>query len=156
MNGRTAKMIRKNASLSGFEKKEARGMKRRWQNLPGNEKALLRRKMTKVNGQLAMALKMKHDIERNRSVRRHTMADGTKVLWFMSDTLPGEASIYMMSTNGADVWMNRTSKDVPDYGIDTIPPVFNKFWEFATEDTIPLPHFNRLHEFASAGLGALA
>lgn len=138
-------MLRKFAFLSGVEKKDRRALKRAWNVVPGPERYTKRQATLKTNIRLATALALKQEVERNRSVRRHTMADGTQVLWFASDQVVGEATLYARMKDGKDIVVARTAETVPDDGVLIDRPTFDKFWAFAVDDAIDPAHMAMLN-----------
>jgi hypothetical protein len=65
-----------------------------------------------------------------------------------------EATMYARTKGGGDILVERTSGLVPDEGVLVDARSFDRFWEFAVDDGIPLAHFELLNRF-SDGLGAM-
>ena len=145
MNGSTSKIIKKYAFFTDKTRAQRREMKRVWQTLSHRERRVLANRLKIENDRMGTSLRIKTEIQNNRSLRKHTMGDGTKVLWMQSEKHPGEAGI--LFRKGSLVWGNTTSPDVL-LQVNPTEHAFGSLWDAAVEDPMPQEHHDRLQELA--------
>lgn len=153
MNGRTAKLVNKyarlTARLSG-EPQQRRAMKRGWSRMLPSEREAVRQELRIANSSLAATLAVKESIQTNRNVRRQSLDDGTRALWFLNDSLDTKltqeetAKLPMNATffyekNGR-VWGASITPEQPFSPMPGGARTFEKFWTLSVEDDLPAAH----------------
>lgn len=145
MRAKTAKLVNQYARQTG-QGPHRRAMKRKMAALSEKGKVKMKADMRQELYMLQASESLKKSVQEDKTIRRRTLAGGSgvEVLWFASDSLPGEASIYYKDGPVVEAVVTHPEITTP---IPKTEEAFLRMWEIAIDEPLPDHHQEALNEY---------